>query len=253
MLRRLFLCCGLWIGLWSAGASAQEPAAPVANTPAPPTAEPPAAAPVAAEPPAAAAPVAQPPAAAPAPAPAPPAAVVVATPQPTRDPERAPTHELVEPPPGFFVRLALGIGVALLTTGEVSDLRLPSSVQLDFGYGFSHEFAALLRAGSWFSYDPFALHFLGAGIRYGFQPEGMFVNALLGASISDGEFGFQGSEDESIQGLALHLEVGQRFPIAEVADFEIGAHFELGTPLFASDLEFTSIGVGPFVALRWPQ
>jgi hypothetical protein len=236
MSRRLLLYCGLWVGLWSAGVRAQEPASPEAKqepSPAPAVQTPAPAAP--------AAPVA--------PARrwnAPPDAEQVA------DQERAPTHEVIEPPPGLFVRLALGVGVGFLTAGaEASAIQLLASTQLDVGYGFTPEFAVLLRVGTWLDYNPFALHFLGAGVRFGFQPEGMFVNALLGVSIADGEFGFQGSSDEDIQGLALHLDVGQRFPIVETLDFEIGAHFELGTPLFASDLEFTSIGFGPFIALRW--
>jgi hypothetical protein len=251
MLRCLLAYCCLSISFCAAAARAQEPASPEPKQE--PTPEP---APTQTPAPAEGAPVAAPVTEPPAPPPPPAAAVPAAAParpkpEQAQDHERAPDHELAEAPPGLFLRLAVGIGVALQTTGDVSKLRLPGSAQLDVGYGFTPDFAVLLRVGTWFSYDPFALHFLGAGIRYGVQPEGMFVNALLGASIRDLEFGFQGSEDETIQGLAVHLEVGERFRIADAVDYEIGAHFELGTPLFASDLKFTSIGIGPFLALRW--
>ena len=139
-----------------------------------------------------------------------------------------------------------------LTAGaETSRILLRGWLQLDGGYGFTPDLAVLLRVSTWLSYDPLALHFLGAGVRLGVAPDGMFVNALLGVSIADGEFGFQGGGDESVQGLALHAEVGQSFSLADCWWFEIGAHFGLGTPLFASESKFTSIEFGPFVAVRF--
>jgi hypothetical protein len=134
-----------------------------------------------------------------------------------------------EAAPGFFVRLALGVQVALLTTGDVSQLRTPTSFQLDFGYGFTPSFALNLRLGSWLSYSPFALHFVGVGVRQGFLPEGMFVIALAGLSLRDVELGVQGGSDESVQGLALQLDLGQRWPLSASLAFEVGAHFECGS------------------------
>ena len=70
------------------------------------------------------APVAARPAALQQPAPAHPSASM-------RDYERLPERLPPPEPHGAFVRLQLGVGVALLTTGETSQLRLPSFAHLD--------------------------------------------------------------------------------------------------------------------------
>jgi len=167
----------------------------------------------------------------------------------SRDSERIPGPVTRPPPPsGPFARLALGAGVALLTNGDASDLRLPSYAHLDLGYAFSPEIALNLRFGTWLSFSPFALDFIGAGASFGFAPEGMFVTVLLGVSLADESFFIDG--EEGVQGLAAHLDLGQRWTLVDQLYFELGAHFELGTPL-AGEREFTSLGVGPFVSVRW--
>ena len=173
-------------------------------------------------------------------------------------PERSPSSELERPPPpaplkppppsGPFARIALGAGVALLTDGELSDLRLPSYAHLDLGYAFSPEFALTARLGTWLSFSPFALDFIGAGASFGFAPESMFVTALIGLSFADDAFFVDGSD---LQGLAVHLDLGQRWTVTGQLYFELGAHFELGTPLLTNSEEFVSIGIGPFVSVRW--
>jgi hypothetical protein len=166
-----------------------------------------------------------------------------------RDEERLPQ---VLPPPephGPFVRAQLGVGVALLTTGDDSQLRLPSFAHLDLGYQFSEAFALAVRVGTWLSYDKFGIAFLGVGVTHGFEPEGMFVTGVVGLSFQDPAFGISG--DEERQGLAFHLDLGQKFTLAEQLYFSVGGHFEVGTPLGGSGLAFTGIGVGPFVSLRW--
>ena len=189
-----------------------------------------------------------PPTAAPSPA-APPAPAAPARSARVRDEERLPQ---VLPPPephGPFVRAQLGVGVALLTTGDDSQLRLPSFAHLDLGYQFSEAFALAVRVGTWLSYDKFGIAFLGVGVTHGFEPEGMFVTGVVGLSFQDPAFGISG--DEERQGLAFHLDLGQKFTLAEQLYFSVGGHFEVGTPLGGSGLEFTGIGVGPFVSLRW--
>lgn len=165
--------------------------------------------------------------------------------------ERVPPTPPLRPPPpsGPFVRFALGAGVALLTDGDLSDLRLPSYAHLDFGYAFSPALALTARVGTWLSFSPWALDFLGAGASFGFAPESMFVTALIGVSFSDETFFFDGEED--IQGLAVHLDLGQRWTLTGQLYFEVGAHFELGTPLLTNSEEFVSVGIGPFVSVRW--
>jgi hypothetical protein len=150
------------------------------------------------------------------------------------------------------VRLQLGVAVALVTTGsEFSKLRLPASAQLDLGYQFAEAIAVALRVGTWLSYDTFGITFLGLGVVHGFEPEGMFVAGFLGLSFLDPAFGISG--DEERQGLALHVDIGQRFTLAESLYFAVGGHFELGTPLGSTEAadEFVAFGVGPFVSLRW--
>ena len=63
--------------------------------------------------------------------------------------------------------------------------------------------------------------------------------------------GDEDSGDEERQGLAFHVDLGQNFILAESLYFSVGGHFELGTPLGASALEFVGFGVGPFVSIRW--
>jgi hypothetical protein len=166
-----------------------------------------------------------------------------------RDYERLPDRGPPPEPHGPFVRLQLGVGVALLTTGDTSQLRLPSFAHLDLGYQFSEALALALRLGTWLSYDSFAITFVGVGVTHGFEPEGMFVTGMVGLSFRDPAFGISG--DEERQGLAFHLDLGQRFTLAQSLYFAVGGHFELGTPLGASALEFVGFGVGPFVSLRW--
>jgi hypothetical protein len=152
-------------------------------------------------------------------------------------------------PHGPFVRAQLGVGVALLTTGSDSKLRLPSFAHLDLGYQLSESFAVALRIGTWLSYSDFAIAFVGVGVTHGIKPEGMFVTGMVGLSFLDPAFGISG--DEERQGLAFHIDVGQHFTLAEALYFSVGAHFELGTPLGASALEFTGVGAGPFVSIKW--
>lgn len=143
----------------------------------------------------------------------------------------------------------MGAQVSLLTDGDVSDLRLPAYAHLDLGYAFSPELAITARFGTWLSFDPWALDFIGAGVSFGFvAPETMFVTALLGVSLIDDAFAPSG--DEEAQGLAAHVDIGQRWTLASSLYFELGAHFELGTPWIA-DGDFVSFGVGPFLSVRW--
>lgn len=150
------------------------------------------------------------------------------------------------------MQLQLGVAVALVTTGsEYSKLRLPASGQLDLGYQFAEAFAIAIRAATWFSYDTFGISFLGLGVVHGFEPEGMFVAGFAGLSFVDPAFGISGDEDR--QGLAFHVDIGQRFTLADALYFSIGGHFELGTPLGSTEAadELVAFGVGPFIAVRW--
>jgi hypothetical protein len=165
------------------------------------------------------------------------------------DDERAPVRLRPPEPHGPFVRLQLGASVALLTTGDESKLRLPSFAHLDLGYQFSEALAVALRLGTWLSYNTFAMAFLGVGVTHGVQPEGMFIAGFIGLAFQDPAFGIQG--DEEREGLAFHFDVGEKFTLIESLYFSVGGHFELGTPLGASGVKFTSFGVGPFVSLRW--
>lgn len=203
--------------------------------------------PPAAPAPSAAAPT-PPPIAAPPSQPEPPAA---ATPHfaSMRDDERAPVKLPPPEPHGPFVRAQLGVAVALLTTGDESQLRLPSFADLDLGYQFSEALALELRLGTWLSYDKFGITFVGVGVTHGFEPDGMFVSGVVGLAFEDPAFGISG--DEERQGLAFHIDLGQNFTLAESLYFSVGGHFELGTPLGASGLEFTGIGFGPFLSIRW--
>lgn len=139
--------------------------------------------------------------------------------------------------------------VSLLTTGDDSKLRLPAFAHLDLGYAFSESLGVLARVSTWLSYDPFGITFLGVGVMHGFEPDGMFITGLVGLAFEDPDFGIQG--DEEREGLAFHFDLGQRFIVADQLYFGVGAHFELGTPLGASALEFTTIGFGPVLSLRW--
>jgi hypothetical protein len=146
--------------------------------------------------------------------------------------------------------LQLGVAVALVTTGEeYSKLRLPASAYLDLGYQFFEAFALALRVGTWLSYDTFGITFAGIGFMHGFQPEGMFVAGFVGLSFLHPEWGFNG--DEERQGFAFHVDIGQKFTLAEALYFSVGGHFELGTPLASSGPDFVSFGVGPFVSIQW--
>ncbi len=289
-MRRMLVCSVLCLGTWSlAGGALAEgptpsvvqtpatpPEAPVQNAPAvqPPTAAPPPSAnpstpqpptdpalqpvaPVAPVAPAAApeTPAAPPPVAPPSAAAAAPPQQQIQSPAPSvaieRDSERLPVDAPPPEPHGPFVRLQLGVAVALVTTGsEYSKLRLPASAQLDLGYQFSEAIAVALRAGTWLSHDSFGITFLGLGVVHGFEPEGMFVAGFLGLSFVDP--GFEISEEDR-QGLAAHVDIGQRFTLAESLYFSVGGHFELGTPLGSSERarELVAFGVGPFVSLRW--
>jgi hypothetical protein len=166
-----------------------------------------------------------------------------------RDDERAPEKQRPPEPHGVFARAQLGVGVALLTTGDSSKLRLPSFAHLDLGYQFNEALALELRLATWLSYSDFAISFIGVGVTHGFEPEGMFVTGVVGLSFQDPAFGISG--DEERQGLAFHIDLGQKFTIADSLYFSVGGHFELGTPLGASALKFTGIGFGPFLSLRW--
>jgi hypothetical protein len=279
---RRVLICGLWLGVFGASmrvhaqAPVVPPIAPPTEIPAAPPQTAPALQPIAPEVPAMPAPASPVPAAplpvepnpappeAPAepkqpeqpPAPAPPVAKPSPPPAATRtaadarDYERLPQPVLPPVPHGPFARLALGAQVALLTTGgNDSMLRLPSYAHLDLGYQFSPALALGLRLGTWLSYDKFAIAFVGVGVTHGFEPDSMFFTGVIGLSFQDPSFGIQG--DEQRQGLALHLDVGQRFTLAEALYFEVGGHLELGTPWGATALEFVGIGIGPFVSVRW--
>jgi hypothetical protein len=147
----------------------------------------------------------------------------------------------------FLIRINLGAQANFMRLNAGSTLRKPGFVSVDLGYGILPNIAVLLRAATFLSYDAYGVQFLGAGASISFAPEGMYVAGLLGVSVLAPSF----ASDQRVQGLAMQLELGQRWPLPAGFDFGIGAHFELATPFAGYFTEATSFGMGLFTSLGY--
>jgi hypothetical protein len=174
-----------------------------------------------------------------------------------KGPPVAPSHDAERPvaPPveepsdtGFSARLSLGVGGALWFTGGDTKLSRPFSFGLDLGYAVMRNVTIIARGSSWFPSDNLANEFVGAGAVYRFVAERLYVAGVLGVSLT--RVGPASDWQHYVQGLALEADVGQWFPLTAQTAFSLGAHFQIGTPLFGKKPDaFTSLQAGIFVAL----
>jgi hypothetical protein len=173
-------------------------------------------------------------------------------------PAGAQGHDRERPPPHpprpddddegpLLLRLSLGIEASFVRAFGLSKLRHPSYATFDIGYRPDGDLAIVLRLASWLPYSPYASQFLGAGVSYRFEPDGMFLTGLVGLGMVSS---VSPKFEERLQGLAAQFDLGQQWPVSAALAFAVGVHFELATP-WLGVYSATDFAAGMFVALAY--